>query len=172
MDEKEKRFEKAKETALTFLLYGMHTEEQVRRKLLEKEFTQEETDEVIAYLAELRYIDDLEYAVSYIEYAVSKRHGVRRIKDEMRKRGLRRDTIDDAFYEYEKRVSEHGKEAESEDERALAEALRIADGREIDDKLIAKAGRRLKTLGYEGDAIYSALGALMKMKGRSEEDFE
>ncbi len=172
MDDKDNSFEKAKEAALSFLSYGMRTEEQVRKRLAEKEFAKEETDRVIVFLKEFRYIDDFEYAVSYIEYAVSKHHGVRRIKDEMRKRGIDRNVIEDAFYEYENRASEFGTASGSEEERAFAEALRTASGKEIDDKLIAKAGRRLKTLGYESGAIYFALGKLMKMKGKKEDDFE
>ena len=172
MDDKEKRFERAKETALNFLTHSMRTEEQVRKRLGDKGFVSEEADYVIAFLKEFGYIDDFEYAVSYIEYAAGKGHGARRIKDEMRRRGIDRNTIEDAFYEHENRASEFGSKVASEEERAFAEALRIVSGKEIDDKIIAKTGRRLKTRGYESGVIYSAVGKLMKMKGNGDDDFE
>ena len=158
MDDKEKRFERAKETALNFLTHSMRTEEQVRKRLGDKGFVSEEADYVIAFLKEFGYIDDFEYAVSYIEYAAGKGHGARRIKDEMRRRGIDRNTIEDAFYEHENRASEFGS--------------KVASEKEIDDKIIAKTGRRLKTLGYESGVIYSAVGKLMKMKGNGDDDFE
>ena len=80
----------------------MRTEEQVRKRLGDKGFVSEEADYVIAFLKEFGYIDDFEYAVSYIEYAAGKGHGARRIKDEMRRRGIDRNTIEDAFYEHGK----------------------------------------------------------------------
>ena len=118
MDDKEKRFERAKETALNFLTHSMRTEEQVRKRLGDKGFVSEEADYVIAFLKEFGYIDDFEYAVSYIEYAAGKGHGARRIKDEMRRRGIDRNTIEDAFYEHENRASEFGSKVASEEERA------------------------------------------------------
>ena len=45
-------------------------------------------------------------------------------------------------------------------------------GKDIDDKIIAKTGRRLKMLGYESGVIYSAVGKLMKMKGNGDDEFE
>lgn len=170
MDEKE--LSKAKDTALKFLSYGMKTEKQVADKLKEKDFAEEVIRDTLAYLKELRYIDDMNYAQSYIKYAEAKRHGARRIKDEMIKRGIDKFTVEDAFYEYEQTRTADGFEVMSEAERAEEEAMRIAEGKTVDDKLIAKVGRRLKTLGFESEAIYQAVGKVMKMKKNGEDDFE
>ena len=170
MDEKE--LSKAKEAALKFLSYGMKTEKQVADKLAEKEFAEDVIAGTITYLKELRYVDDMNYAQSYIKYAEAKGHGSRRIKDEMIKRGIDRFTVEDAFYEYEQIRRADGFEVMSEAERAEAEAMHIAEGKTVDDKLIAKVGRRLKTLGFESEAIYQAVGKVMKMKKNGENDFE
>ena len=60
MDEKE--LSKAKDTALKFLSYGMKTEKQVADKLKEKDFAEEVIRDTLAYLKDLRYIDDMNYA--------------------------------------------------------------------------------------------------------------
>ncbi len=159
-----KQLEQAEKAALSFLSYGMRTEQQVRRRLIEKEFAAEIIDAVIEKLTGLHYLDDLEYAILYLEYAEQKRHGIRRIMEELKKRGISTLTAEDARYEYERRKKENGFEIESEAERAEKEACRLAAGREIDDKLIAKIGRRLKTLGYESDSIYHAVGRIMSMR--------
>ena len=58
-----------------------------------------------------------------------------------------------------------GEEEYKEKEQAMAEAskvLRMADKEEIDEKLLAKAARRLQSKGYSSDVIYSVIGALRR----------
>ena len=86
-EEKARTLEMAKASALTYLSYGMRTEWQVRRHLSEKGYS-EEAEESIRYLSELGYLDDLKYALLYLEYAVGKRHGMLRIRTELKRRGI------------------------------------------------------------------------------------
>lgn len=175
MENRQEIFEKAKDAALTYLSYGMRTESQMRSRLKEKGFDKDDEaciiDDVIEFLKEYNFIDDLKYAVSYIEYGVSKGHGMIKIKNTLKERGIKRNDIEDAVYKYEKLLEEEKGSFESEQERALKEALKVIEGKEVDDKLVAKAGRRLKSRGFGSDAIYYALGRIMKMK-KDGDDFE
>ncbi len=169
-------FEKAKDAALTYLSYGMRPEAQMRTKLKEKGFGDLSEagiiDDVILFLNEYKLIDDEKYAVSYIEYALAKGHGTLKIKNALKERGVEKNTIDDAFEEYRRMNEENGEHVLSESERAVNEALKAACGMEIDDKLIAKIGRRLKSRGFESRAIYEAVGYLLRMKKSGEDECE
>lgn len=169
-------FEKAKDIALTYLSYGMRTEIQVRDRLKEKScsggYDLSVIDDVLDFLREYGFVDDVKYAVSYIEYAVSKGHGMIKIRNSLKERGVKANSIEDAVYEYEKMKENDGEEVETEKERALKEALKVIEGNEIDDKLIAKVGRRLKSRGFDSEAVYYAVGAVMNRKRNGEEDFE
>lgn len=170
---REETFEKIKDAALTYLSYGMRTEKQMRLKLKEKGFDKaaEECiiDDVIDFLKEYSFINDEKYAISYIEYAISKGHGRIKIRNALRERGINVNVIEDAFYEYEKQNDMNCEATMSEAERALNEAMKTVDGHDIDDKLIAKVGRKLKSRGFESEAIYYAVGRIMNMK-KSEND--
>ena len=45
----------------------MRTEQEVRNKLVEKEFSEQTIEEVIIFLHKYHYIDDEEYAIKYIK---------------------------------------------------------------------------------------------------------
>ena len=157
---------KCKDEALNILSYAMRTEKQVRDKLKEKGFYEEDIEETVSYLKEYSYLDDLKYAVMYIRYAGQKGHGRRRIETELAKRGIGKSLMEDAWYEHEKQLMEDGIEVPSERDRAYEAALKVVGTKPVDDKLIAKVGRRLQTLGFDSDATYYAVGRIMKMKNQ------
>ena len=57
---------KAQDTALRFLGYKMRTVQEIRQKLLEKEFAEDVIAEVLAFLEKYGYADDREYCRRYI----------------------------------------------------------------------------------------------------------
>ncbi len=58
---------KAQDTALNYIGYQMRTEQQVREKLAEKEFSEKNIEKVIAFLQKYNYINDRTYATTYIK---------------------------------------------------------------------------------------------------------
>lgn len=56
----------AKQKAMNILERMDRTEQELFRKLLEAEFTQEVAEQAVAYVKQFRYIDDYRYAVTYI----------------------------------------------------------------------------------------------------------
>lgn len=155
MSTKEKR--SAFDAACDYLSRLERTEAEVRDKLFEKGYEEDEIDEAVQKLNEAHYLDDHGFAVRYIEFALAKGRGMRRIRDELRRKGIDSFVVEDAVYE----LAEEGQLTEdSGRERALEQAQSIASGKEIDEKLIAKVGRRLQTQGFESGEIYYAIGKL------------
>lgn len=56
----------AQDTALRFLGYKMRTVQEIRQKLLEKEFAEDVIAQVLAFLEKYGYVDDRDYCRRYI----------------------------------------------------------------------------------------------------------
>lgn len=92
--------EKAKAAAFNYLSYRDRTEQEVRRKLQEKAYREATIDQVVERLYALNYLDDADYAVRYArERFERKGYGPRRIRRELRRRGVGRHDIEDAAAE-------------------------------------------------------------------------
>lgn len=92
---------KAYSRALNFLSHRLRTEKEVRDDLIEKEF-ESVVDSVIEKLYELKLIDDLEYAKSYVrtqDRLTGK--GPYQITQALKKKGIKEEDIEIALEEYE-----------------------------------------------------------------------
>lgn len=147
-----------------YLAYRSHTCAEMRRHLQQKGFEEDAIAEVVAEFVEYGYLDDSRYCQQYFDYAFGKGKGKRLVFAELKEKGVDSDTIQFAFEDWEGEYNEK--------ERAMAEArkvLRMADvdledeepGR-VDEKLLAKVGRRLQSKGYSSDVIYGVIGALRR----------
>lgn len=142
------------DTAFSYLTNRDRSTEEMKKHLKEKEFTQEEIEAVIIYLTELNYLDDVRYCENYIRYAASKGKASLRIKMELAQKGIKGEIVKIALEENLDKREELG--------NAMVEAekiLRNAQG-QLDDKLKGKIARRLASLGYRGEIIYSVLSKL------------
>ena len=80
---------KANEYAIKLLSFKMRTEKEVRRKMKEKEYTQEQIEKTIEYLYSFKYLDDEKYARLFMKDSVYlKKMGVNRIKQELYSKGI------------------------------------------------------------------------------------
>ena len=125
-------------------------------KLQKKGYTKEESDEAAGEMAARGYVDDSAYAARQAMLSARSGKSERLIQRELSRKGLSKADIDSAI---ENLREESG---ESEQERALAQALKILplpeEGEERpDEKKLAKLGRRLSALGYGPGIIYSIL---------------
>ena len=144
-----------------YLARRSHTCAEMRRHLLQKGFDEEAVTAVINEFIEYGYLDDSRYCRQYFDYAFGKGKGKRLVFAELREKGVDGDTMRFAFEDWQA----DGEEEYKEKEQAMAEAskvLRMADKEEIDEKLLAKAARRLQSKGYSSDVIYSVIGALRR----------
>ena len=99
-------------------------------------------------------MDDSDYCLRYFDYAFAKGRGILRIKRELEEKGVDSQTIQIALEDYEPE--------ESEFDRAAEQAEKIVQGKEIDDRLLAKIGRRLGSMGYASHVIYQVIGKYMR----------
>ena len=144
----------AMEAAAAYLANRMRTEQEVRRRLKEKEYEPSEIDETVEELLRFGYLNDTEYALRYFEYNREKKRGSGRAARELAEKGVDETVIKNAREDflYENKVNEF--------EDALALASKEANGQETDDKLKAKIARKLETRGFSNGDIIKVLGAL------------
>jgi len=91
---------KLKQTALRYATYKSRTAHEVRRKILEKEYSPDEAEFAVQFLASFGYVNDAAYARNFIqEYSKNRPSGVSRLKQELRKRGISEHDAVDALSE-------------------------------------------------------------------------
>ncbi len=84
-----KRRFKVRSMALTYVNYKMRTEEQVRRRLTQRECSTEEIEDAIAFLREFEYLNDEVFAQMFVRDRLLRlRVSARGLIQELRKRGI------------------------------------------------------------------------------------
>lgn len=95
-------YERAKWLALYYIGIKARTESEIRKKLLMKGASEEICLKTVDFLKEYGYINDDEYARMYVNDACNlKKHGARRIKADLRMKGISDDIIESVFSETE-----------------------------------------------------------------------
>ena len=147
--------ESAMEAAASLLDRQMLSEKELASKLRLKAYPEQDIKEAVEKLRERGYLDDLAYARAFARRAVSQGKGSFRIESELALKGIDKTAAREAL-----ELIAEDDDAPSEEQRALELAEKICSGKEIDDKLKAKAARRLSSLGYSSRVIYSVLEKL------------
>ena len=150
--EKNTAFDKA----LIHISATQKTEKQMREFLQKKGYLSAVIDYVIEKLKSYNFLNDGEYAESYVE-SVAKRKGGRLIRMELRGKGVSDEEIDNALFFLD-------------EERELQTATELLQkymrGKTTDRETLQKAFRYLMGKGFDCDVIKSALTAF----GMCEED--
>jgi len=87
--------EATKKRALRILGNRNFSEQEMRKRLIGKGEPTEAAEEAVAWLVELGYINDSDYASLIVNHYSGKGYGVSRIRDELYKRGIPRDLWDE-----------------------------------------------------------------------------
>ena len=135
--------------ALGFLSATRKTEREVRSYLNKKGYLPVVSDFVVEKLREYGFINDEEYAEAYTECA-SKRKGGRRIRMELKNKGLSDGAIDSAL---------SGLDSEQELETAKGILEKYMRGKDADKNTLQKAYRYLMGKGFDYEVAKSALNA-------------
>jgi len=91
--------EATKKRALKILGNRSFSEQEMARRLVEKGESQENAEEVAAWLVELGYINDSDYASAIVRHYSGRGYGESRIRDELYKRGIPREMWEDVLAE-------------------------------------------------------------------------
>lgn len=93
---------KAQDTALYYIGYKMRTEQEVRKKLSNKEFSDTVVDDIMTFLNKYRYVDDKEYAEKYVkDRKRSNPRSVTVLKQELQNKGIAEEICLEALEEEE-----------------------------------------------------------------------
>jgi len=149
-----KERKEARVKAMELLLYRSRTEAELRKKLLEREYTEEETDDAVEYVRSFGYINDSAYAEQYVLSKGSAK-GRAALKRELKKKGVPEETVEEALAEYP--------EDDTDNILALIEK-RAGPPHPMDDKEYRRIFGYLARRGFSGSSIHRA----MKMYSESE----
>lgn len=154
---KKEEQECANNYGLRLLSFKMRTEQEIRRRMREKEYTDEIIDTTIDYLYYLNYLDDEEYAQKFIKDKSNlKNMGSERIKRELYMKGIDKNIID--------RELEEIVDKDDEYEKAKEIAIKkLETTYKNDDKnaRYRKLGGLLQRRGYSMDIVMPILKELL-----------
>ncbi len=143
---------KALDKAMLHLSATRKTEKQMRDFLTKKGYLPTVCDYVMDKLRSHGFLDDGEYAEAYTEYAVKKK-GSKKIRMELRSKGLSDEDIDNALLGVSK-----------EDELSTATAIleKYLRGKSMEKELLQKAYRYLLGKGFDYELCKEAIDVVRK----------
>lgn len=146
------KLSKAKSYALRLLTFRQRSIGELKTKLHQKGYPEQVIHQVLEYLKECRLVDDTKYAMQIVDSMLNKSRpvGVLRIKQELKKREINAETIDQVLGQ----IDEHDELVRA---RNLITKTLKSEGKEYNrDKLGALLQRR----GFRYDTIYTILAEL------------
>ncbi len=136
-------YEASLEKGIFLISFKDRTRKEIEIKLNEKYRNRKMVEKAVEKLSELGYINDLDYAVSYI---VGKKYGRERITYDLLQKGIKKDTIEEAYFIVEEEYEENT------EERKLEKAIERNQGKEK-NKLIQYLVRQ----GFSLNKIFSKI---------------
>lgn len=146
---------RAREKALYLLEHRSHSKRELMEKIARTAASREAAQAAADHMEEIGLIDDQAYAESYArELFLRRRFGARRVKQELARKGIDREIIQQVLAQYEE--EEDGQERAGEN-IALVLSKRYPLWRE-DEKTRRRAVAALQRLGYSYQQIQSVMG--------------
>lgn len=99
-------FQKAKEYAFLLLKFRLRSEKELLSRLKKKGFPEQVVKQTLGFLKEKGFIDDNLFAKSWIESRLKRPLGLRRIREELKLKGLAKEIIDSKISQAKKDYSE------------------------------------------------------------------
>lgn len=163
---KKNSYQKCYNLALYYLAKRQHSIQEITKKLLLKEHTDEDITKVIQKLVSINFLNDEEFALARIRYRYqTSRWGVVRIKLELSQKGIDKDII-------EKSINEKYEDCTLDDDLIRQQAFDLAysryknkieiENRRINAKSYAKVMGFLQRRGYNSSQIRYALDLLLE----------
>jgi len=90
----DKIFQKARDYAFLLLKFRLRSEKELSQRLKNKKFSSGVIKKVISFLKEKSFLDDQEFARSWINCRSKKPFGPRRLRQELRLKGVDQDIIE------------------------------------------------------------------------------
>ncbi|MGM0369418.1 MAG: regulatory protein RecX [Bacillota bacterium] len=146
----------AKTAAFNLLSYRQRSRQEIKERLLRKDYELEVVKQVIQILEQLDYIDDREFAISWTKDRITKGFGPYRIRRQLKEKGVAKDLIESVLEE------EYSSQLEYDLAEKLATKKRVhykdADPYERRNKL----SQVLKRKGFSFEIINFVLDDLLE----------
>jgi regulatory protein len=132
---------------MRYVVFKKRTEMEIRQKCKRLEYNEEYIKEIIQYLSENEYIDDVKYVEKYINNILKlKKSSIFEMKMDLLRRGIKENYIDDY-------VESHQEELEKFEKDSAKQIVR----KKIQITEIEKIKRYLKGKGYSYSSISEAI---------------
>lgn len=152
---------RAREKALYLLEHRAHSKRELTDKIARTASSREAAQAAADHLEEIGLIDDRAYGESYArELFLRKRFGARRVRQELSRKGIDREIIDQVLSQYQE---DGGEEAMAGENIALVLSKKYPLWRE-DEKVRRRAVAALQRLGYTYGQIQGVMGELDEME--------
>lgn len=152
---------RAREKALYLLEHRAHSKRELTDKIARTASSREAAQAAADHLEEIGLIDDRAYGESYArELFLRKRFGARRVRQELARKGIDREIIDQVLSQYQE---DGGEEAMAGENIALVLSKKYPLWRE-DEKVRRRAVAALQRLGYTYGQIQGVMGELDEME--------
>ena len=145
---------RAKEKALYLLEHRDHSKQELTEKIARTAASREAAQAAADHLEEIGLVDDRAFAETYArELFQRKRYGARRVRQELSRKGIGRDIIDQVLEQYQDMDQAAGENI------ALVLERRYPTWRE-DEKARRRAVAALQRLGYSFEQVRAVMGGL------------
>ncbi len=84
---------KALEYAFLLLKYRLRSENEIRLRMKQKKFPQDQIDNTVTFLKDKRFIDDNVFSKAWIDSRIKRPYGLRRIEQELKLKGVDKEVI-------------------------------------------------------------------------------
>lgn len=89
-----KNLEKAREYAFLLLKFRLRSERELAERLKKKKFNEQAVGQTLSFLKKKGFLDDREFARLWITSRIKKPFGLRRLREELRRKGIDKRIID------------------------------------------------------------------------------
>lgn len=152
---------RAREKALYLLEHRAHSKRELTDKIARTASSREAAQAAADHLEEIGLIDDRAYGESYArELFLRKCFGARRVRQELARKGIDREIIDQVLSQYQE---DGGEETMAGENIALVLSKKYPLWRE-DEKVRRRAVAALQRLGYTYGQIQGVMGELDEME--------
>jgi len=98
------QIKEARDYAFLLLSYRARSCQEITERLLRKKYEREIIQEVVEELKRLHYLDDRAFAIEWVEMRLRGKRGKRLIRQELLKKGIEKEIIDDSIDEGFKKI--------------------------------------------------------------------
>lgn len=146
--------QRARDYAFLLLKYRLRSEKELAERLKRKKFEQAVIKETIAFLKEKNFIDDSAFAAAWINSRLRKPLGIRKIKQELKIKGINPEITDKIFASLKQDYSEKAAVARIFKDRL--DKIRNVEPQKAKRRIYAYLMRR----GFSPEAVIEAMQKL------------